>query len=395
MRLSSEMKNLSEELLNSFKQRIKENEELVNEVQKTLNGFHKDRMEMAATLNADAMALRNNLASGEKERMGTYNELMSQVHHTISSIQNEVMGIQTSTFNMINEFATDRTKMAADLNKFFTESRTDMQENEKIRLKEFDTLMKNINDDIKSINEEVTSIFKNTNNMLAKFESEHLGMSVELSAKLGKNLAERVEYTRKLLGGFQKRLQEISKENQKMANELRKDLNAGEAERLNDYKEIMKGIHKSINGIRIEVKGIQKAMNKMLEDLSDERVQASAEWNKMEETMAQIRKTGIAKPPKEAVRKAEKKIEVKVEIPVEVEKKILMEEKPIAITAPEETKTLDKRILDYINKHPKGVKISEMEEPLGETRMKLGFIAKALLDEGKVQKMDNIYFPIK
>jgi len=133
----------------------------------------------------------------------------------------------------------------------------------------------------------------------------------------------------------------------------------------------------------------------MLEDLSDERVQASAEWNKMEETMAQIRKTGIAKPPKEAVRKAEKKIEVKVEIPVEVEKKILMEEKPIAITAPEETKTLDKRILDYINKHPKGVKISEMEEPLGETRMKLGFIAKALLDEGKVQKMDNIYFPIK
>ena len=36
MGLGSEMKNLSEELLASFKQRIKENEELVNEVQNPL-----------------------------------------------------------------------------------------------------------------------------------------------------------------------------------------------------------------------------------------------------------------------------------------------------------------------------------------------------------------------
>ena len=57
--------------------------------------------------------------------------------------------------------------------------------------------------------------------------------------------------------------------------------------------------------------------------------------------------------------------------------------------------TLEEKVLDYISKHPLGVKISEMEQPLGETRMKLGFIAKALLDEGKVQKMDNVYFPIK
>ena len=57
--------------------------------------------------------------------------------------------------------------------------------------------------------------------------------------------------------------------------------------------------------------------------------------------------------------------------------------------------TLEEKVLDYINKHPLGVKISEMEEPLGETRMKLGFIAKALLEEGKVQKIENVYFPIK
>jgi len=36
-----------------------------------------------------------------------------------------------------------------------------------------------------------------------------------------------------------------------------------------------------------------------------------------------------------------------------------------------------------------------MEKPLGETRMKLGYIAKNLLDAGKIQKVDNIYFPLK
>ena len=61
MGLSTEMKNLSDEIIGSFKQRIKENEELVIEVQKTLEGFQKDHQEMAAVLNANATALRNGL----------------------------------------------------------------------------------------------------------------------------------------------------------------------------------------------------------------------------------------------------------------------------------------------------------------------------------------------
>jgi hypothetical protein len=50
--------------------------------------------------------------------------------------------------------------------------------------------------------------------MLATFDKEHHQMSDELKAELSRNLAERVEYTRTLLNGFQKRLSEISKENQ-------------------------------------------------------------------------------------------------------------------------------------------------------------------------------------
>ncbi len=402
MGLASDMKNLTEELLASFRQRIRENEELVNDVQITLDGFRKDHQEMAAVLNANAAALRKGLARGEKERLSTFKGLMTGIHGTIASIQKEVLAIQTSTFNMINEFTVERSQMAEELGKSFAEERAGRAQNEKTRMKEFDALMTNINADIKSINDEVSAIFLNTNEMLDRFEKEHQNMSAELRAELAQNLGERVEYTRTLLTGFQKRLSEIGRENQKMAQKLRKDLAKGETERISDFNAIMKGIHVSIKDIRKEVRNVQKSTGAMLDDLLQNRVEASAEWNKMKSAMDHIRKTGVAPAPKQAPKKAEKQ-EAKKEAPAAPAKAAPAEavsaapaQEVLAFTTfKEEPKNLEDKVLDFINKNPKGVKISEMEAPLGETRMKLGFTAKGLLDEGKVQKIDNVYFPLK
>lgn len=438
MGLTSEMQNLSEEILASFKQRIKETEEraksnveLVNEVQKTLDGFRKNHQEMAAILNSNATALRKGLAKGEEDRLSTFKGLMDGIHSTISTIQKEVLLIQTSTFGLLNEFNENRAKMAVELDKFFAKGRNDREQNEKIRMQdektrieEFDSLMKNIHADLKSINDEVFSILKNTNDMLEKFEKEHLEMSVELRGDLSKNLAERLEYTKSLLLGFQNRLAEIGRENNQMADQMRKDLATSqkdlaksEAERVKDYKSVMNGIHTAIQGIRKEVRDTQKATAGMLGDLSQDRSQASAEWKKMQDTIAQLRKKGIDTSPKEVVKKEAKKeapvegvkkvekidskketpVEKVMEVPVKAEPKEKVMETPAVKVKPEPVAptTLEEKILDFINKHPKGVKISEMEKPLGETRMKLGFIAKNLLNSGKVQKIDNIYFPLK
>jgi len=401
MGLSSEMKNLSGDILASFKQRIKENEELVDDVQKTLEGFRKDHQEMASVLKVNAKSLKNDLVLGEKERLNVYHELMNGIHQSIVSIQKEVVAIQTSTLNIINEFSAERVIMADKLGEFFTKEKSDRRQNEKNRIEEFDALMKSIDDEIKNINIEVLRIFKNANDLLEKFEKEHLKMSVELRADLSKNLAEGVEYTRILLKGFQKRLSEISKENQKMAQELRKDLDKGEVVRLNGYNGIMKGIHIAIKGIRKEVDDIQKATLGILGDLSQDRGKGTAEWKKMQIAIAQLKTTGVFKPVQvqELAKEVEEK-ETKKEAPVEVVNvevvnESLVEAQPKVIAKPIVPMTLEQKVLDYINKHPKGVKISEMEEPLGETRMKLGFIAKVLLDEGKVQKIENIYFPLR
>jgi uncharacterized protein YoxC len=431
MKLASEMKNLSEEVLASFKQRIKENEEiarrneeLVNEVQKTLDGFRKDHQGMAAVLNANAVALRKGLANGEKERLNTYNELMDGIHGTIASIQKGVMTIQTSTSDLINEFTASRAQMAVDLGKFFAQNRDGLEQNEKIRMqdektrmKEFDAMMNNINNDLKSINNEVLGIFKSTNDMLEKFEKEHQEMSAELRAELSKNLSERVTYTKSLLLEFQKRLSEIGNENQELAKKMRKELAnsqkqiaKGEVERLNEYKAVMNGIHAAIKGIRKDVNDIQKSTSAMIGDYSQDRSQAAAAWNKMQETIAQLKEKGFVVPPKVVVKKEAKKeapVKKDKETPVEAKPDEKVIETPVAETAQKDREapvkapeqvvpmTLEEKILDYINKHPGGVRISEMEEPLGEARMKLGFIAKNLLDSGKVQKIDTVYFPLK
>jgi hypothetical protein len=401
MGLATEMKNLTEEILSSFKERIKENEELVNDVQKTLDGFRMDHKEMAAVLNANAAALRKGIALGEKERLHTYKELMTGIHHTIASIQKEVVDIQATTFKLIQEFSSDREQMANKLNKFFAQGKASRVKNEKSRIHDFDVMMKNINADINSINEEVLTIFKTTNEILNKFEKEHLNMSAELRTELSKNLAERVQYTNKLLSGFQKRLTEISKENQKMAQSLRKDLAEGEVERISDYNAIMKGIHVAIKSIRADVNEITNSTSVMLDDLLQNRVQASAEWNKMQDAMSEIRKTGVGKKTKDVVKKVDRK-EVKPEKLVAAVKEIFVKstkeipvqkEEPVFTSYPEDPKTLEQKVLEFINKHPHGVKISAMEGPLGETRMKLGYTAKTLLDEGKVLKIENMYYP--
>lgn len=419
MGLGTEMKDLSEEILTSFKLRTEKNDELVQNVQNTLEGFQKDQQEIAAVLRTNATALKKGLAHGEKERLNTFNQLLMGIHQTIDTIKKDVVGIQTSTHNMINEFATDRVLMSDEMNKSFEQGRTDSKENEKKRMKEFTILMKNINGDIKNINEEVSNIFKNTNDMLKMFENKHIEMSTELREDLSKKMAERVEYTRTLLNGFQKRLSEISKENMQMAQNLRKGLTNGESERLKEYKGIMNGIHLAIKGIRTEVKEIQEATIGKLGDFAQDRGEASAAWKNMQNSIAQLRKTGLVKPIKEAIKKFEKEEEKpkiaakkekeipvkseskpKSEVPITEEKPKITANKEKEITVKSEPKpvvpiTLEEKTLDFINKHPEGVKISQMEKPLGEIRMRLGFVAKKLLELGKIQKVENVYFPVK
>ena len=48
----------------------------------------------------------------------------------------------------------------------------------------------------------------------------------------------------------------------------------------------------------------------------------------------------------------------------------------------------------FINSQPDGVKLAEMEESLRQSRLRLGYVTRKLLNEGKVIKVENKYFPV-
>ena len=390
MKSAEEMKKFSEEVLESFRNRIKKNDELVNEVQKTLEGFRKDHQEMASVLNANALELRQGLAKGENERLNSYNTLMKGIHSTITTIQQEVATIQTTSINLIDEFTSNRTAMAEKLHETFVKDRAERMLEEQVRTTEFNGLMNDINVDIKNINDEVTTIIKNTNEMLSAFGKEHHKMSTELKSELNDNLAERVAYTRDLLNGFQKRIAEVSNENQKMAKAIRENLTKGEAERMKEYNGVLEAIHTSIKSIQKEVFEVRNVTSQTLNDYSNDRKNAATAWHSMQAAVAEIRRVGLGEQPNPIENTVVTAIEVEnpaETVPVEMDSNVE--------DTTENNLTLAEKVLDLINKHPDGLKISEMEKPLGETRIKLGFTAKLLLDEGKVLKVEKLYFPLK
>ncbi|MEI6456079.1 MAG: hypothetical protein WCO93_07305 [bacterium] len=420
--MANDMRNLSDEILSSYKmraaefqQRLRDNSKLVKDVQHTLDGFRKDHMEMAAAIRASADKMRSGLAKGEKDRLKSFHQMMNGINGTISQIQGEVQNLKVTTTDMLKDFSVSHAEMAFKLDKDLEKDKTGRMKWNSGRMKEFDGMMKNINSEIGKIQQEVGDVFGYTSKLLKKFSKDHKVMSSTQRAELKANLTERVEYTQSLLRQFDKKLAEMGKENQKMAKALRSELLKSREELSQSESERMKDFNITFSGIQGKVKEIRSYVDTYLDDFTKDRKQAAATWEKLAQAIAKLGKSEPApvvnKPavvPAPAVKKpaAIKVDEVKREIPVEkkvevaapkariIPKKVIQVKKEKEILVPQKEMTLEEKVLSYINAHKKGVRVADMEKPFGETRMRIGFITKKLLDEGKVQRIDNIYYPL-
>jgi predicted nucleic acid-binding Zn-ribbon protein len=411
MSIAEQMKNLSDDILSSYKQRasefqqrLKDNVEINKKVQETLDGFRNDHMEMAATLGSNAANLRANLAKGQKERLNSFKQMMSGIHGSISQIRDEVEEIKKSTTNKLKDFSTNHDTMTAELHKELDQDQTNRLNWNSNRLKGFNDLMLGINKEINNVEKEVSDIFAFTDQLLTKFSDEHSKMSAIVRADLKANLTERVTYTQNLLGQFAKSLADTRKENQKMAKALKLDLQDSRKALSNSDAQRLKDFSATYTGIQNRVHEIQKFVDVFLTEFSDDRKQAAETWEKLAEAIARLKASpnqDTKKPVTESVKPAAKKVAVQKGIVAK--KETVMEakvkkSKPVAeipkMAEPKKELTLEEKVLNYLNSHKKGVKVSDMEKPFGETRMRIGFVSKKLLDEGKVQKIDNLYFPV-
>ena len=276
------------------------------------------------------------------------------------------------THKMLKGFQAEHKEMATNL-------RGELAKGEENRLKDFQVMMVNIQKFVSDLDKEVSA-------MIERFQKEHKTMADELNENLEKGEADRLKTFNDMMGNIH---QDINQIETYVANKLKEfsDAHAGMSEELKKMlANYVADMVKATNNLMGDIQKRQKERNTevadLLETFKTEREKMAANWQALTAKMA--KKRGIM-PKMEA--------EVKVRPVKEAIKEVIEEIEEIEEEVTPEM-DLDEKILQFIKKHPNGVKVGEMEEPLGVTRMRLGVIAKKLLEEGKIRKEEKMYFPL-
>lgn len=216
------------------------------------------------------------------------------------------------THKMLKGFHSDHREMGGKL-------RADLAKGEKGRLNDFEAMM----GDIEKF---VGTAFKDTQQMVKRFQSEHKEMGKKLGADLAKGEKGRLkdfeammsdiqEFVGTAVKDTQQMLKRFQGEHRAMADELSEDLGKGEADRLKAYKNMMGDIQKGIKGIETHVAnklkefseahadmsealkkdlakyvaGIVTETKKLLKGYAGEREEMAANWESLAATMAKRR----------------------------------------------------------------------------------------------------------
>jgi len=304
--------------------------------------------------------------------MGISNDMKKLREDIVSAndVRVKAIGVLVKdTHKMLKGFQAEHKEMAANL-------RGELAKGEDQRLKDFRVMMANIQKFVSDVDKEVSA-------MIERFQKEHKAMADELRENLEKGEADRLKTFNDMMGNIH---QDINQIETYVANKLKEfsDAHAGMSEELkkmlaNYVADMVKATKNLMSDIQNRQKERNAEVADLLETFKTEREKMAANWQALTTTMA--KKRGI-KPKVEA--------EVKVRPVKEAIKEVI--EKEEEEVAPE--MDLDEKILQFINKHPEGVKVGDMEEPLGVPRMRLGVITKKLLEEGKVRKEEKMYFPL-
>jgi hypothetical protein len=149
-------------------------------------------------------------------------------------------------------------------------------------------------------------------------------------------------------------------------------------------------VSKLISDFAKENEELKKETKQLVLDTSEENKQLIEGFRKESQERATAWKEflGIVQSGKGI--KAAKEVEVPEKPYKEEEVKVKKEE----VKVEEKEVPLEDKVLEFIERHPGGLRVGDMEGPLGVPRLKLGRIAKRLLNEGKVRKEEDLYFPL-
>jgi phage-related protein len=251
---------------------------------------------------------------------------------------------------------------------------------------------------IEQLKKETEEALKSSRDLLNNFQNVHKKMSLELRKDLAKGAERRKAEVSKTLEDTQKMMNEFKISRIQMSKELKENLTTGVERRkeevsktledakkmMDDFKvshgqmskELKKNLTKSNQGIKSEVSRMLNDFRSTQDKLRADLEKASLSWQQTASTL-QEKRSGVKPIPK--VR--EKKI-VKKELPKPEQNKI------------KENLSDKQQTLALIKKHPEGIKLSEIGAELGKDWRWYIVTVKELMEENKIRKEENLYYPI-
>ncbi len=270
---------------------------------------------------------------------------------------------------------------------------------------------------IGQIKKETEEALKSSRDLLKNFQNVHKKMSLEQRENLSKYKENLEEDTQKMIDDFKVSHSQMSKElkndlnkfnqgmkskvsgmlndfhstQQEMSLEQRKNLAKGVENRkeevsktLDDFKvshsqmskELKNDLNKFNQGMKSKVSGMLNDFRSTQDKLRAELEKVSLSWQQTASTL-QEKRSGVK--PLSVVR--EKKI-VNKELPKPEQNKI------------KENLSEKQQTLDLIIKHPQGIKLAEIGAVLGKDWRWYIITVKELMEENKIRKEENLYYPM-
>ena len=214
--------------------------------------------------------------------------------------------------------------------------------------------------------------------LMADFESERGEKSADQARMLQEFRGALGDSVGKLMSDFESERSEKSAEQARMLQEFHVALNDSVKGMLNtfeaDHQSMKKMQDEGFTTLNNELRQGSEALSNARNSDGGNTGAAAEQPNK--------KKVEAVKSPEATMQEAQNVAETERSVQAAEEKKDVVSE------------NLEEQVLGFISSHPEGVRVKDMEEPLGANRMRLGVIAKKLYEGGKVRKEDNRYFPL-
>jgi hypothetical protein len=274
-------------------------------------------------------------------------DIIASYDARISTVETIVDG----THNLLADFRRKNGEMSNQL-------RETLAKGESVRKKDFDSMMSGI----RLYQEERERQVKR---MLAGFLREQKEMSSKLKEMLTNAESGRIEEFKATLKEIQARqeqrskevsemLKDFQKEQEETAKELRQLLDKSESLRIEDFKA-------TISNIQARQAERSREVSGMLKGFRDEQEEAASHWQNLAVLMKEKRAGKIGR---EAV--------------------VIEEVAPLV--------SKEQQILEVLKDNPQGISLTDIGSALGVRYITLARAIKGLVEEGRVEKKDTLYF---